>query len=92
MQKVITAKLPPFILFFIFLKKVNPKRIANVIDNNKWKNGTNSAGISLLKVNYGNTKTRCEIYSKLTIKTPNDTIDVGLWSLLLTLNIFYTLF
>ena len=52
-----------------FFKKVNPKRIANVTDTSKWKNGTNPAAISLLKVNNGNTKTRCEIYSKLTIKT-----------------------
>ena len=28
------------------------------------------AGIYLLKVNNGNTRTRCEICSKLTIKTP----------------------
>ena len=28
------------------------------------------AGIYLLKVNNRNTRTRCEIYSKLTIKTP----------------------
>ena len=28
----------------------------------------NLAGIYLLKVNYRNTRTRCEIYSKLTIK------------------------
>ena len=30
----------------------------------------NPAGIYLLKVNNINTRTRCEIYSKLTIKTP----------------------
>ena len=30
----------------------------------------NPAGIYLLKVNNRNTRTRCEIYSKLTIKTP----------------------
>ena len=29
-----------------------------------------AAGIYLLKVNNRNTRTRCEIYSKLTIKTP----------------------
>ena len=29
-----------------------------------------AAGIYLLKVNYGNTITMCEICSKLTIKTP----------------------
>ena len=30
----------------------------------------NPVGIYLLKVNYRNTRTRCEICSKLTIKTP----------------------
>ena len=30
----------------------------------------NSAGIYLLKVNNRNTRTRCEICSKLTLKTP----------------------
>ena len=29
-----------------------------------------SAGINVLKVNNRNTTTRCEIYAKLTIKTP----------------------
>ena len=41
------------------------------------------AGIYLLKVNNRNARTRVEICSKLTIKIP---------SLLLTLNIFHTLF
>ena len=45
------------------------------------------AGIYLLKVNNRNSRTRCEIRSKLTIKTP-----LALVSLLLTLNIFHTLF
>ena len=40
------------------------------------------AGIYLLKVSNRNTRTRCEVYSKLITKTP------GLVSLLLTLNIF----
>ena len=43
----------------------------------------------LVKVNNRNTRTRCEICSKLTIKI--DQIPV-LVSLLLTLNIFHTLF
>ena len=46
------------------------------------------AGIYLLKINNKNTRKRCEIYSKLTI----DTGGVVLMSLLLTLNIFDTLF
>ena len=40
--------------------------------------------ICLFKINNRNTKKRCEIYSKLTIKTP----DVVLVFLLLTLNVF----
>ena len=42
----------------------------------------------LVQVNNRNTRTRCEICSKLTIKTP----ERRLVSLLLTLNIFHTLF
>ena len=44
-------------------------------------------GIYLFKVNIGNTKTTCEIRSKLTIKTPY----VVLLSLLLTLNRFHAM-
>ena len=54
-----------------------------------WQNcdaGYGPAGIYLLKVNNRNTRTRCEICSKLTINTPE------LVYLLLTLNIFHTLF
>ena len=50
------------------------------------------AGIYLLKVNNRNTITRCEICSKLIIKTPEQRQCVILVSLLLTLNIFHTLF
>ena len=70
------------------------------------------AGIYLLKVNNKNTRIRCEICSKLIIKTPErrqngqthsnkssanclsvfDHFGVVLVSLLLTLNIFHTLF
>ena len=46
----------------------------------------------MFKGNKKSTRTRCEIYSKLTIKTPEDVIDVILESLFLSLNIFYTLF
>ena len=48
----------------------------------QWK--TDPAGIYLLKVNSRNTRTRCEICSKLTIKTSD------LVSLFLTLNILIT--
>ena len=53
---------------------------------------TNPAGIYLLKVNNTNTKTRCEICSKLTIKTPIDANTVALLSLLFTLNMFHIMF
>ena len=49
------------------------------------------ADIYLLKVNNKNTRTSCEICSKVTIKTPNDGSSIVLVSLL-TLNIFHTLF
>ena len=48
--------------------------------------------IYLLKVNNRNTRTSCEICSKVTIKTPNDASSIVLVSFLLTLNIFHTLF
>ena len=48
--------------------------------------------IYLLKVNNRNTRTSCEICSKVTIKTPNDASSIVLVSLLLTLNTFHTLF
>ena len=51
----------------------------------------NPANIYLFNINNRNTKKRCEICSKLTIKTSNDVSDVALVSLLLTLNKFYTL-
>ena len=48
------------------------------------------AGIYLLKANNRNTRTRCEICSKLTIKLP----EQRQWpiTLLLTLNMFHTMF
>ena len=50
------------------------------------------ANIFLFKVNNRNTRKRCEICSKLTIKTPErrDVTGVVLVFLLLTLNIFHT--
>ena len=41
-----------------------------VLKNAYSENASNLAGMYLLKVNNRNTKTKCEIYSKLTIKTP----------------------
>ena len=46
----------------------------------------------LLQVNNRSTRAKCEICSKLTIKHQNDAIGFFLVSLLLSLNIFHTLF
>ena len=46
------------------------------------------AHIYLLKFNNKNTRKRCEIYSKLTIKTPENVIDIILVLIKLTLNKF----
>ena len=52
-----------------------------------------SAGTYMFKVNIRNTRTSCEICSKLTLKTQEyNAIGVVLVSLLLTLNIFHILF
>ena len=40
--------------------------------------GSSLAGIYLFKVSNGNTRTVCEICSKLTIRNQNDVIDAGL--------------
>ena len=50
------------------------------------------AGNYIFKVNNRNTRTRCEICSKLTIKASERRHWVALMSLLLTLNIFHTFF
>ena len=54
----------------------------------KCESKVNPAGIYPLKVNNRNNRTRCEIFS---LKTP-DANGVVLVSLLLTFNIFHTLF
>ena len=54
--------------------------------------GLYQANIYLFKVNNKNTIKRCEICSKLAIKTPGDITDIVLVFLLLTLNIFHTIF
>ena len=54
-----------------------------------------SANIYLFKFSNRNTRKRCEICSKLIIKTPDDCIEVGLVSLLtlrLLTNIFQNFF
>ena len=50
-----------------------------------------TTGSYMLKFNKSNTRTRSEICSKLTIKTPKRRHGVVLVSLLLALNIFHTL-
>ena len=50
------------------------------------------AGIYLFNLNHSKTKKISEMCLKLTIKTPNDVINVVQVSLLLTLNRFRTLF
>ena len=50
------------------------------------------ADMYLLKVKNRNTGTRCELCSKLKMKIPEQRLGVVLMSLLLTLNIFHTLF
>ena len=51
------------------------------------------SGIYMFKVNNRNTRTRCEICLKLTIKTPERRPPgIVLVSLLLALHIFHTLF
>ena len=54
---------------------------------NQWTERLYPVGIYLLKANHRNSRTRCEICSKLT----RCSIGVVLVSLLLTLNIFHTL-
>ena len=61
-----------------------PQKVMNMILSQK-KSPCYPAGNYMFKVNNRNTRTRCEICSRLTIKT-------HLVSLLLTLNIFHTLF
>ena len=56
--------------------------------NNKWIITCSKS----FKVNNRNTRKRCEIYSKLTIKTREQRHDVALVFLLLTLNIFHIFF
>ena len=51
--------------------------------------GVNPAGNYMFKVNNSNTRARCEICSKLTIKTPERCHGVVLVPLLLTLNILF---
>ena len=50
------------------------------------------ANIYLFKVKNRNTRKRCETCSKLTIKHQNGFNDIVLVFLLLTLNIFHTIF
>ena len=53
---------------------------------------TRTADKYLFEFNNSNTRKNCEIWSRLTIKTPEDIFDVVLVSLMLTLNIFSNFF
>ena len=64
-------------------------RVARAINHENWDKNSIPADIYLSKVNNRSTRTRCEIYSKLTRKTPEG--RHVLVSFLLTLNIFHTL-
>ena len=55
---------------WVFKVKVRIKRDGNRSVSTKRPIYYHPAGIYLLKVNNRNTRTRCEICSKLTIKTP----------------------
>ena len=55
-----------------------------------WTKKPNPAGNYMFKVNYRNTRTRCERCTKSKMKTLED-VSLVLFSLLLTLNIFYTM-
>ena len=97
-------KEPLFIYFISFLFALTgpnyTKKIAEfqfcavnlggkVVYRKRLKNTSIPGGIYLLKVSNRNTTTRCEICSKLTIKTPERRHPVPL---LITFNIFHTLF
>ena len=58
-------------------------------EHQKWRSPAN---MYLFKVNNRNTRTRCEICSKLTWHHQNDVKDLVVESLLLTLNLFHTFF
>ena len=63
---------PSYLLFFFYFALVLNRVPTHVRKSktNIFDESINSAGIYLLKVNNRNTRTRCEICSKLTIKTP----------------------
>ena len=66
------------------------KLTINNYTNNQYQYWQVPAGIYLLKVMNRNTRTKCEICSKLKYRHQND-VDVVLVSCLFTLNIFHTL-
>ena len=74
---------------------LNYKSYGNLIISpcSKYQEKTASSGIYFFKVNNGTTKTMCGICSKLTTKRrQNEVNNVILVSLMLTVNIFGTLF
>ena len=69
---------------FLLVAKTNTRLTVKIIGCQR--------GIYLFKMNNRDTKTMCEICSKLRIKTPELCQSVVMVSLLLTLNISLTLF
>ena len=57
-------------LYSMLLTNYSSKKFTVIISQYFTTSSYDLAGIYLLKVNNRNTRTRCEIYSKLTIKTP----------------------
>ena len=68
---------PPFSKVFKTIMSYRIQRLSSTYSH--------QVGINLLKVNDGNTRTMCEIFSKLSIKRYQNEKDVGLMFLLLLL-------
>ena len=62
--KIQTRKTPNTVIFPAVLELMGKRHTMKSFYN------SNPAGIYLLKINNRNARTRCELYSKLTIKTP----------------------
>ena len=83
---IANEKLKSELLIIININNNLQNRTVNLEKQQSPKNTIDQTSIYLFQVNNRNTRTSCEICSKLTIKTPERL------SLLLILNIFYTLF
>ena len=68
------------------------KTIKKKSDNINWNNFVIPANIYLLKVNNKNAEKRCQIYSKLTIKTPEQRHWYCSGDFIVNLNLFHKFF